>query len=471
MSLPQAARNTVIQLIGRVFSTLFGIVALAAVTRYLGQEGFGWYTTVFTFLQFFGILSDFGLTLITAQMLAEPGADEEKLLANLFSFRLILSGIFFGAACVSVWFFPYPAIIKWGVLVLSLSFYATTLQNIFVGFYQKHLRMEKVAWGDAIGRFIILVGYILVVWQKWSLLPILAMSVLANVTQFFWLWYAAKRLIHLRWEVTWLVYKEIFKRSWPVAISIAFNLIYLKADILVLSLARTQQEVGLYGAAYRIIDVLTTVPAMFMGIMLPLLTFAWSAGDKETFKHYFRRAYDMMFLLALPAVFGGVYLAKPLMIFLAGAEFADSGVFLQVLLLASAAIFLAAVSAHAVIAVGKQRAIIWWYVLDATLSLAGYIILIPRYGALAAAWVTVFSEVFIAVATFITVFKVIGAWPQRSIFLKSLLASVLMVIIISLLPALHIIFICLIAVIIYFVVLYLTKGITKEMVLEMVKKS
>jgi len=331
--------------------------------------------------------------------------------------------------------------------------------------------MEKVAWGDAIGRFVILVGYILVVWQKWGLLPILAMSVLANVSQFFWLWYAAKRLIHLRWEVNWPVYKEIFKRSWPVAISIAFNLIYLKADTLVLSLARTQQEVGLYGAAYRIIDVLTTVPAMFMGIMLPLLTFAWSAGDKETFKHYFRRAYDMMFLLALPAVFGGVYLAKPLMVFLAGAEFADSGVFLQILLLASVAIFLAAVSAHAVIAVGKQRAIIWWYILDAVISLAGYIILIPRYGGIAAAWVTVFSEAFIAVATFITVFKVVGAWPHRSIFLKSLLASVIMVIIISFLPALHVAFVCLIAVIIYFGILYLTKGITKQMVMEIIKKS
>ncbi len=471
MSLPKAARNTVIQLFGRVFSTLFGIVALAAVTRYLGQEGFGWYTTVFTFLQFFGILSDFGLTLITAQMLAEPGADEEKLLANLFSFRLILSGIFFGAACLSVWFFPYPAIIKWGVLVLSLSFYATTLQNIFVGFYQKHLKMDKVAWGDAAGRFIILVGYILIVWQKWGLLPILAMSVLANISQFFWLWYAAKRLIHLRWEVNWPVYKEIFKRSWPVAISIAFNLIYLKADTLVLSLARTQQEVGLYGAAYRIIDVLTTVPAMFMGIMLPLLTFAWSVGDRETFKYYFRRAYDTMFLLALPAVFGGVYLAKPLMVFLAGAEFADSGVFLQILLLASVAIFLAAVSAHAVIAVGKQRAIIWWYILDAVLSLAGYIILIPRYGGVAAAWVTVFSEVFIAVATFVTVFKVIGAWPARSIFLKSLLASIVMVAIISFLPSLHVAFLCLIAVVTYFGTLYLTRGITKEMVMEIVKKS
>ena len=41
----------------------------------------------------------------------------------------------------------------------------------------------------------------------------------------------------------------------------------------------------------------------------------------------------------------------------------------------------------------------WFYGLDAGLSLLLYLWAIPRWGATGAAWVTVFSEVFIAVAT------------------------------------------------------------------------
>ena len=108
------------------FSTLFGIVALAAVTRYLGQEGFGWYTTVLLFTGF-GILSDFALTLITAQMLSQPGANEENF--GQFSLRRFYQ-LFYAAP--SVWF-SIPPLLR-GRFGFVAVFYATTLQNIFVGF-------------------------------------------------------------------------------------------------------------------------------------------------------------------------------------------------------------------------------------------------------------------------------------------------------------------------------------------------
>lgn len=469
MSLPRAARNTIIQMIGRAFSTLFGVIALALITRYLGQERYGWYTTVTTYLQFFGIMADFGLTLITAQMLSEPNIDEKKTLSNLFTFRLILSGIFYGASILLIWLFPYPLIIKLGVLVIVASFYAITLQNIFMGFFQKHIKMTTVAFGDACGRFIILIGYGLCVWRDWGLLPILFISVLANVSQLGILWRYTRKMVRFTLAYDRDVFRNIFQRSWPVAISIAFNLIYLKADTLILSLVRTQSEVGLYGAAYRIIDVLSNVPMMFMGIMLPLLTFAWAIGDKDHFKHYFRRAFDIVSLMILPIVAGGIFLARPLMTFLAGRDFADSGIYLQILFVALLAIFYGAVPAHAIIALKKQRAIIWWYIVDAIISLTGYIILIPRFGGVAAAWVTVFSEVFIAIATATMVWRTAHVPLSFKIFSKSLLATAVMLFVVNFFSYLHVFYISIIAALTYFAAIYLFRGITKQMITDLVK--
>ncbi|MBI5022846.1 MAG: flippase [Candidatus Magasanikbacteria bacterium] len=468
MSFPLIAKNTLIQIIGRGFSTLFGLIALAAITRYLGQEQFGWYTTVATFLQFFAVFADFGLTLIGSQMIAEPGADEDRLISNLFSFRLLLSSLFFGSAMIAIFFFPYPMTIKLGVLVLTGSFFAATLQNIFMGVFQKHLRMSIAALGDAGGRFIVLVGYFLCIFFQWGLLPILAVSVAANGAQFLFLFASAKKIVKIKWLAEWVIYKKIFAKSWPIAMSMGFNLIYLRADTIILSLVRSQTEVGLYGAAYRVIDVAASIPVMFMGIILPHLTSTWHI-DRAKFNHYFRRAFDFMCLIGLPFVLGGIYLAKPAMAFLAGAEFVESGTYLQILLIALLAIFFGALSGHAIVALNKQRSMIWGYIITAGLTLIGYFIFIPRYGAIGAGWMTVFSEILILILTFTVVERHIRLWPSLAIFSKSLISSIAMLVAVYFIPLPHFIYSLFLAILTYCLVLFLLKGITKEMIAELIK--
>ena len=93
--------NTVVQIISKIIATILGLVAIAVITRYLGKFGFGQYTTIITFLSFFGIIADLGLTLVTTQMISQSGVDENlrpgktsKILNNLFSLRLVSASLF-----------------------------------------------------------------------------------------------------------------------------------------------------------------------------------------------------------------------------------------------------------------------------------------------------------------------------------------------------------------------------------------
>lgn len=47
------AGNAAIQLIARISGNIIGVVVVALLTRYLGQEGFGNYSTIFAYLFFF----------------------------------------------------------------------------------------------------------------------------------------------------------------------------------------------------------------------------------------------------------------------------------------------------------------------------------------------------------------------------------------------------------------------------------
>lgn len=413
------------QMTGRALSVILGIFALGVLTRYLGTEQFGWYTTVMTFLQFFAIIADFGLTLITTQMISEPNARENHLVNNIFTLRLVISTVLFGGACALIWLMPYNTEIKWGVLAASGGVFFISLQNILQGLFQKHLRMEKAAFGDMLGRAVILVGFIIAVLLKMNIMAIFLVHAVANGLQFFLLYFFTTRYITLRFAWHAPTIKKILTRSWPIAISMMFNLIYLKADTLILSFSHPQTEVGLYGAAYRVIEVISAVPVMFMGIILPFLTYHWNANKIE-FKNYFQNTFDAMALMGLPIAAGGIMVATPLMRAFTGSAFAPSGAYLQILLLALLAIFFGALSGHTIVAINKQRVMVWGYVIDALISFILYLVLIPPFGAQAAAWVTVFSEVFILIMTWYVVWRESRIAPHCKTLIKILIACVVM---------------------------------------------
>jgi O-antigen/teichoic acid export membrane protein len=152
------AHNTAIQLVGKVISTVLGLIAVAIMTRTLGVEKFGWYVTATGFLQFIGIISDFGFTVTTANMLAEPAFDKSKLFNTLFTWRLITAFVFQAAAPFLILFFPYPPEVKTAVLVMSVSFFAIALNQVFIGYYQANLRTHIQTIGEVLGRIILVVG-------------------------------------------------------------------------------------------------------------------------------------------------------------------------------------------------------------------------------------------------------------------------------------------------------------------------
>ena len=135
------AHNTIVQMTGKIISTLLGLSAVAMLTRYLGVEQFGWYVTAISFLLFVGILSDFGMTPVTDSMLGEKKYEEKKLFKNLFAFRFVTSVFFLGIAPFAALLFPYPTEVKIAISFTTISFLAIALNQVLVGFYQTKLKM------------------------------------------------------------------------------------------------------------------------------------------------------------------------------------------------------------------------------------------------------------------------------------------------------------------------------------------
>ncbi len=460
------AHNTIAQMIGKIVSTFLGLIAIGMLTRYLGQEQFGWYITAITFLQFVGILIDFGLIPVTAQMMSEPDFDKTKLFKNILAYRFFTALLFLGIAPLALFFFPYPTEVKIAISFLTISFLAIAMNQVLVGLYQTKMKMHIQAIGEVIGRIVLVAGLYFFIRQGSGFLPLMGVVTSASVAYMIALLIRARKEISLGFAFDKKIWRAITKKMWPIAIAIIFNVVYLKGDLLLLSLMREQTEVGIYGAAYRVIDILSQTAMMIMGVMLPLLAYSWSRNNKQNFAHRLQLSFDTMMILAIPMVVGTAMLATPIMRIIGGEDFIASGRPLQILALAVFGVFIGSVFGHTAVAINKQKHVLWIYMSSAIITLIGYLIFIPIYGMYGAAWMTVFSEFYTGLLLFATIYYFVRQRIQLLSLIKIVISSLIMGLSIYYLISSSIFIIIPVAIIVYGIMLLITKTISKDTMRE-----
>ena len=330
--------------------------------------------------------------------------------------------------------------------------------------------MHLYAAAEVVSRIVLVLGVWLLVKIDAGFLPIIAIILAASITQTLIIWRKASQETEIGLDFDFKIWKDIITKMWPIALSILFNAIYLKGDLILLSIYSSQANVGLYGAAYRILDVITQSAMMIMGTLMPILAFAWSRKQKHEFKKHYQQAFDIMMLFAIPMMFGTITLSKKIMQFIAGPDFIVSEKILAILAIAVFGVFLGAVFGHTAVAINKQKETLWIYISNAVITLIGYLIFIPIYGMFGAAWMSVFSELYAGILLFFT----ISHYSQEKIHFKTtfkiIFASLIMCLVIIFIKNIHVLASIAIGVIVYSAVILLTKGISKNTLQEILRR-
>jgi len=467
----EIARNFSIQVFSRILGLLVGLVSIGIMTRTLGVHGFGEYTTALTYLQLFGVIVDFGLTLTLVVMISEEHPDTERIVGNIFGLRMIAGAFVFGIAALTILTIPWSNAIKQAVLVGTVGYVMMGGATLLVGVFQRYQAMWRAGIAEIVNRLVLLGFIALFAYLNLGVAWMMGAGVIANVVWLFAMIRLAKPFVHIRFLTDVTLWKHIWTRSWPIAISIFFNLLYLKGDILFLGYFRSQEEVGLYGVAYRVIDMLTALPVMFMGILLPLAVNHWSLGNQKAFRSHVIRTFDLFMIAAVPIVVGTQAVAQPLIELIAGPGYELSADILKLLILVVFGVFMGALFGHLVVAINKQKPMTWGYVAVAILSIIGYFLVIPTYGVWGAAWMTLFSEGLIAIITFTVVYRITHVHPQFTIMFKAAFASLIMYGFLLFSPINNLVANIFLAMSIYLFAMVILKGIKPEEIQSLMKRN
>lgn len=474
------AYNTLIQIIGKVITTLLSIILIAYLTRYLGVFGYGQYTTVVVYLSFFGVLADFGFFSILVREISAKPEKETEIANNLLTFRALFALAIYLASLVMVIFIPYARVIKLGILLISLSNFFLTLNTSLVGIFQARHKMDRAVVTDVIGRAIILVITIYLIKQGSGLIPIFYAAIIGNFINLMLSWFLTMPMVKLRPAFDFKLWKQIFISAWPLGVAALFSVIYFKIDSVMLSLYKGSTDVGIYGAPYKILEVLFFVPSIFMGNVFPVFT-KYIAENNPKLEGAVQKSFDFLAMSGLGLFFGGAVLSEKIIRIVAGGEFVTAAtmsfhghaitapILFQILLLAMAISYISFLFNPIIVAENHQQALIWPAIYATILNIGLNMLLIPRFGYLAAASTTVITELFILAYQGSIVYHLIPYRPKLANLGKSLLAGLIMAAILYLLRNLNVFILIILGSGIYVLLLFAFKALNKELIMSIVR--
>ena len=476
----KVAYNTLVQIVGKVVTTVISLFLVAALTRYLGVTGYGQYTTVFSYVAFFAVFADFGFFWIFIRELAKPDADTSKIASNILTLRTILGIVVYGLAFVVGFFIPQYYEFRWGIGITALASLFLALNFTYVGVFQNKLRMDKAALTDMIGRAVILVVTLYLIKSNLGLNAILWAYAFGNIVNFVISAWLGRIYVHFRPAFDFKYWKEIFWQALPMGIILVLNLIYFRVDTLILSLLKSSTDVGIYGPPYKVLEIMLFLPTIFMGNIFPIITRFYFEKNPRL-NELIQKAFDFLFMMALPIIVGVIFAARPIIEAVAGVEFvnastvqpflgipATSVLALQILIIAVGVSFLSHLFGYLAVAFGKQSKLVVPNIIFVVFNIGLNLILIPRFSYIGASIVTVLTESLVLVISWLIMSQYLKVNWNFRIFWKVVLASLFLGIFMYFAKGLNLLILLPTAVVVYVVSLLAVGGVNKRMVTDII---
>jgi O-antigen/teichoic acid export membrane protein len=374
-------------------------VSLAVLTRYLGPEDYGKFTLALMYMQLFGVVADVGIyTTVVREISKEPERTEE-LVGNAMALRLILAVAVIAVAAAISLLLPYEPDVRVAILLAGGPLLIGMATSSLVTVLQARLRMGRAAAAEVVGRAASLGLIGLVVLLDLGFYAVMLTAAGGALVTLVVTWRLMRDLVPIRLRVEPAVWRALVRISIPLGVALAINELYFRADTLIISLYEPYEQVGQYTLAYRILEFVLAFGAVFLTTVFPVLSAA-VARDEERARRIIRDSIELFVVLGAPLVAGGLVLAPEIVDLAGGSGFADAAEPLQILLVAGALAWVNGVLGYALIARGRQTSAVWLNVIALAFNVALNLLLIPRYGIVVAAVVSVASELLILAGSY-----------------------------------------------------------------------
>jgi O-antigen/teichoic acid export membrane protein len=388
------ASNTVQQVAGKAAVLGLGAVSIAVLTRYLGPERYGQYTLALMYMQLFAVLADVGLFTTVVREISRDPSRTEELAGNALTLRLLLSVAMIALATLISLLLPYEPDVRVAIVLAGVPLLCGMITGSLVAVLQARLRMGRAVVGEVAGRGVALGLAGLVAALDLGFYAVMGAAGGGALVALLVTWALTRPISAVPFRADRAVWRTLLAASLPLGLALAINELYFRVDTLIISLFEPFDQVGMYTLAVRILEFALALGAIFLTTVFPLLSEA-VGHDEPRARRLIQSSTDVLVLLAVPLVAGGLVLAPQIVALVGGPDFADAATPLQILLVAGALSWVNGVFGFALVAKRRQAAALWLNLTALAFNVSLNLLLVPLYGIVVAAVVTVASELVI----------------------------------------------------------------------------
>ncbi len=391
-SLGRLAGNTAVQVVGNLAASVVGFLTFIAVTRGLGSEGFGSLTTALVFLIIPVVLADVGLsTALLREISADPGRTEAAMRAAL-PLRTAISFVAVILAVAVAYALPFDAATTDAIEVGAAGAFFSLMSLSVIPVLQARLQMHWAIVGTMAGRLVTLGVTVAVLEAGYGLTAVVLANVVGLAITFFVHLVAVARVVPLRPRVDPAYWRRLATGSVAIGLALAIAQIYFRIDALLIATLRDTRDVGLYGAAFKFIELADLVGAAIGISIFPVLA-RLVATEPPRAHALLQRTLDVLLASAAPIFLLFALRATDIVLLASGPEFREAGDALRLLAPYVLLGFVSGLLWRALIAWGEDRPLLAIALVLLGLNVGLNLVLIPEFGFLAAAVVSVVTQV------------------------------------------------------------------------------
>lgn len=454
-------RNTSINFLTEVLTSIFGAVLFIKAGQILGPENIGIYSFAFTIGVIWAQLPNFGFDRLVSRDIGRDHSSAEEYIKHIFSAKLALTIIASAGMIGFIAIMGYPSLKSSTIIIISASLFLITFTTLFSAYFRAFQRAEYEAYVRIAFRVGNLVLGLSALYLGTGLIGFSISQLLMAAAAFILSLYLLKRRffpVTVKIDPRKIIH--FLKKSSPFTLLSLLLFLYGSIDIVLLNMIKGDYNTGIYGVAQKMIQAIHLIPAAVTAAFLPAM--ARLHNDKsqsEMFNKVFGYVFKYIFIIGIPILAGLMVVSGEICVFLFGDRFLDSGRPLMILGWAMLFSFMNAVMINTLLAVGTEKSALYISAFGVILNFSLNYFAISRYSYNGAAVSAVITEaaIFVIYCRLLKPYLVPGFSYLKLIRKPAAAASIMGLTVLLINSHFHIILVIILASVVYVSVLLLLK--------------
>jgi O-antigen/teichoic acid export membrane protein len=324
-------KNTAVLGLSEVIERLSTVFLGICVARKLGAGAFGVYSVAMVYYSFLFLAAELGCTTYLVREIAKDRSQTSRLVVHAALISGVLAFIVAAGARVVLPFVNLSRDVELALLVVIWAIVPAILRAIQESVFVAYSRAEFLTYSALAAGVINLAATLLLLASGFGVISlVLAFTIVQFVVAVFYFFSINRYMTLLHWEFSPSFAFKMLRDIRPFTGTSLIQGFLSRPEIILLSFAGSNTQVGFYSAALKITDLWQVIPRSLMTSVFPVLVRYHHAGS-DAARSLRERSIRYLFAVSFPIAVGLFIAARPVLHWLYGDGFEPSVGVLKIL--------------------------------------------------------------------------------------------------------------------------------------------